>query len=364
MHKFNKSTITFDTLRNGEFILSSGKSFHPNFSQTDAPENWWRTSQFATTERFGSVDKDKFRFPRVGQYKDPDSTVTLGSVSLTRKSFLDRRPRVTAPATGATAEARLWGQDKWLEEPDPGPGHYTFETTCLDAGGKGCTSYFMRSKQPRFEGDRPVGFLKVKHKQPPSASPKKHAFDLGASLARGTKYKARMPGSRRSRRPRPRTTGGVTFADEAEFRPRTPPESGAVAGFGGTARPRSSSGRGGSAGGILRNSTAMSGSRSRSLWSPAPDDQSESSWAAEEARTLTRSVSRLASRSALGGKTPTPAERRAAFESEEELRGVEDLDVFSLRMEGKHHQVKLMMEERKKRDQARKAKQRARTGRR
>lgn len=212
MHKKRAAqTVRFGDVRDS-FVLSSGSNYEPDFSMTDAPENWWRTSRFAKSGRFRAVDKDKVRgrgctwrrlsrrmlgqrlcgvvagaqsrlpgaharcrargahvysyiftgttqlqYPRVGQYEPPASCVQLGSPSLTRPSFMPRRPRVTAPATGATAEARKWGADKWLEEPEPGPGHYNAHGSTMHGGEKGCSSYFMRSKGARFKNDRDHG---------------------------------------------------------------------------------------------------------------------------------------------------------------------------------------------------------------
>ena len=55
------STMRFGEIKD-KFLLSSGGTFKPNFSLTDAPENWWRTSRFGSSQRFVDVDKDKVRF--------------------------------------------------------------------------------------------------------------------------------------------------------------------------------------------------------------------------------------------------------------------------------------------------------------
>lgn len=39
--------------------------------------------------------------------------------------------------SGATATARLWGQDKWLETPDPGPGAYETVLTSFEVNRSG-----------------------------------------------------------------------------------------------------------------------------------------------------------------------------------------------------------------------------------
>lgn len=231
----------------------------------------------------GAAIITQYRFPKVGQYDPPPSSVVLSSPSATRPSFQDRRPRVTAPANGAVAEARKWGADKWLEAPDPGPGHYyNPDATTFDAGNKGCTSSFMRSVRPRFPGDKGAGFLKVKHKLSPDAARKAKlpSFDLEASLRRP---------SRRQRRQRPRTSHSARKprAPQTSARPLTAPAAHNLSWASGLDGPS-----GGSRGGLgVRTSVS------------------------QMARSQRRAM--------------TPAQRREAFDLAEELQRVKELDFFS-----------------------------------